>query len=275
MKDRTLITTWRKKLFVIIFGTNTPAGRTFDVALMIFIIASVLAVMLESIEHIAQDYGATLNVLEWVFTIFFTLEYILRLWVVKKPMLYAKSFFGIIDLLSILPSYIALFLIGTQAEYLMVIRALRLLRIFRIFKLAHFFHESKQLANALKASLPKITVFFTFVMLLVTILGSTMYLIEAGVNKGFTSIPMGIYWAIVTLTTVGYGDIHPITPLGQAVAAFVMILGYSVIAVPTGIVSVEIARQGDAKAEDKSCEGCGLEDHEEDAKYCKRCGHQL
>ncbi len=275
MKERTLISSWRKRLFIIIFGTNTSAGRTFDVALMIFILASVLAVMLESVEHIEKDYGAVLNVLEWVFTVFFTIEYILRLWVVKKPMIYAKSFFGIIDLLSILPSYIALFLVGTQAEYLMVIRALRLLRIFRIFKLAHFFHESKQLANALKASLPKITVFFTFVMLLVTILGSTMYLIEAEVNDGFTSIPRGVYWAIVTLTTVGYGDIAPITPLGQAIAAFVMILGYSVIAVPTGIVSVEIARQDHDATQDRACEGCGLEEHDDDAKYCKRCGHQL
>jgi voltage-gated potassium channel len=213
-------------------------------------------------------------VLEWVFTLAFTLEYLLRLYCVERPMSYAKSFFGIVDLLSILPTYISLVVVGTH--YLLVIRALRLLRIFRILKLGHFVREGRVLIDALRSSREKITVFMIFVLLMVTIIGAVMYLVEGGQNPNFSSIPRAIYWAIVTLTTVGYGDITPTTSFGQFLSAIVMILGYAVIAVPTGIVSVGLMnREKKTNVNTQNCRFCGREGHADDALYCKYCGKPL
>ena len=230
--------------------------------------------MLESVEHIDAKYHKLFYFLEWVFTIFFTIEYFLRLYCVYRPMKYATSFFGIIDLLAIIPTYISLFLTGTH--YLLVIRALRLLRVFRIFKLANFLKEGKVISSALKASQAKITVFLVFILLMVTILGSIMYMVEGGQDSNFTSIPRSIYWAIVTLTTVGYGDIAPQTELGQFLASIVMIMGYAVIAVPTGIVSAEMVNANNAEPTNtQACRYCTTEGHDDDAIYCKNCGEIL
>ncbi len=264
----------REKIHEIIFEADTPLGKLFDVSLLVFIIASVLAVMLESVEHIDAKYHQLFYVLEWIFTIFFTIEYFLRLYCVYRPMKYATSFFGIIDLLAIIPTYIDLFLVGTH--YLMVIRALRLLRVFRIFKLANFLKEGRIISSALRASQAKITVFLVFVLLMVTIIGSVMYMVESGQDSNFTSIPRSIYWAIVTLTTVGYGDIAPQTELGQFLASIVMIMGYAVIAVPTGIVSAEMVSANSAeKNNTQACRYCTTEGHDDDAIYCKNCGEIL
>jgi len=266
---------WREKVFVIIFEADTYWGKVFDISLLVFIIASVFSVMLETVAPIEEKYGHILDILEIVFTVYFTIEYILRLVCVRRPWKYATSFFGIIDLLAILPKYLALFFTGTH--YLAVIRALRILRVFRIFKLAHFMNESTVIMRALKASRAKITVFLVFILLLVMILGSVMYLIEGGeIDTGFTSIPRSIYWAIVTLTTVGYGDIAPVTPFGQFVAAIIMIMGYAVIAVPTGIVSAEFANMKDeAQVTTITCHSCANEGHDADAAFCKYCGEEL
>ncbi len=265
----------KEKIHEIIFEADTPVGKWFDIILMVIIVASVLVVMLESVDWIYASYKSTFILLEWFFTIFFTLEYILRLYCVYKPLKYATSFFGIIDVLAIAPTYLALLVPNTH--FLIVIRALRLLRVFRIFKLANFLKESDYILNSLKASMSKITVFLTFVLLMTVIIGSIMYLIEGGSNDSFSSIPRSIYWAIVTLTTVGYGDITPQTPIGQFVAAFVMIMGYAVIAVPTGIVSAEMVKGGtdEIQLNTQSCSLCGLEDHQDDAKFCWGCGHEL
>lgn len=262
----------KEKIHEIIFEADTPMGKTFDIALLVVIIASVLAVMLESVESIQERFSTILIILEWVFTIFFTLEYALRLYCVYRPMKYATSFFGIIDLLAILPTYLALVFSGVGT--LLVIRALRILRIFRIFKLAHFLKEGHIIVAAMKASRAKITVFLVFILLVVTIMGSFMYLIESK-ETGFTSIPRSIYWAIVTLTTVGYGDIAPQTGLGQFVAAAIMIMGYVVIAVPTGIVSSELLNQSNLQHNTQACRYCGEEGHDDDAEYCKYCGEIL
>lgn len=265
---------FREKIHEVIFEADTPLGKIFDIALLVFIIGSVLAVMLESVENIDAQYHQLFYILEWIFTIFFTLEYILRLYCVYRPMKYATSFFGIIDLLAIIPTYLSLFLAGTH--YLMVIRALRLLRIFRIFKLANFLKESRIISSALRASQAKITVFLVFVLLMVTVIGSIMYMVESGQDSNFTSIPRSIYWAIVTLTTVGYGDIAPQTELGQFLASIVMIMGYAVIAVPTGIVSAEMVSANNAeKNNTQSCRYCTAEGHDDDALYCKICGEIL
>ena len=230
--------------------------------------------MLESVEPLQREYATLFTVVEWVFTIFFTIEYLLRLYCVFRPYKYATSFFGIIDLLAILPSYLALFL--PTAQYFLIIRAFRLIRIFRIFKMAHFINEGNIIIQALKASRAKITVFLTFVSLLVIIIGALMYLVEGGSNDGFSSIPRGVYWSIVTLTTVGYGDITPTTDLGQFISGIVMILGYAIIAVPTGIVSAEFVREyKNEKANTQACRYCGQEGHDDDAKYCKYCGEVL
>lgn len=262
----------KEKLHQIIFKTNTRIGRYFDIALMVFIISSVLLVMLESVSEIQAKYYLIFNVLEWIFTIFFTIEYGIRLYCVYSPLKYARSFYGIIDLLSILPTYISAFFTG--AHTLLIIRALRLFRIFRIFKLGHFLKEGNFIVDALKASRAKITIFLVFILLIVMIMGTFMYLIEGGEGSGFTSIPRSIYWAIVTLTTVGYGDIAPQTALGQFVAATIMIMGYVVIAVPTGIVSSELTAQA-LQSDDKTCDICGLEGHEDDAICCRKCGSKL
>lgn len=265
----------RRKLFVIVFGVNTPMGKLFDVSLIVLIILSVLVVMLESVSAVKDAFGPALRVIEWVMTILFTIEYAIRIWVVTKPKDYIFSFFGIIDLLSILPTYLSLVLVGTQG--LAVIRVFRILRIFRILKLMRFVSEAKVLSNALKKSRHKITVFLLFIVVLVCLLGSVMYLIE-GADSGFNSIPRGIYWAIVTLTTVGYGDIAPVTVLGQFVASFIMLIGYAIIAIPTGIVGAEMYAANKTlkpPAPEVTCHECGLDEHEYNAQFCKHCGSKL
>ncbi len=265
----------KRKLFVIIFGTHTPAGKLFDVILLVLILVSVFAVMLESVSVLHQKYGAILRIIEWVVTIFFTLEYIARILIVKKPRQYIFSAFGIIDLLSILPTYLSFVIVGSQG--LAIIRAVRLLRVFRVLKLMRFVSESQVLGKALISSRHKITVFFLFLLILVFILGSVMYLVE-GSESGFTSIPTSIYWAIVTLTTVGFGDITPVSVLGQTIASIIMLLGYSIIAIPTGIVGAEIYKTVDRNKESdatKLCSECGIEGHRFDAKYCRNCGEKL
>ena len=265
--------TFKKRLYEIVFEADTPAGKAFDIALLASIILSVVVVMLESVKAINDKFGYLLIVLEWAITFFFTFEYLLRIYIVKKPTTYIFSFFGIIDLLSVLPSYIGLFFAGMSG--LIVIRALRLLRIFRIFKLSRYVSESKVIVTALNASRTKISVFLYAVIMIVIIIGTIMYLVE-GEKSGFTSIPSGIYWAIVTLTTVGYGDIAPVTPLGQFIASFVMILGYAIIAVPTGIVTSEFAMMAKSKKiRNEVCPNCLHEDHDPESVYCKICGTKL
>lgn len=264
----------RSKLHEIIFEADTPGGKAFDVILLILIATSVLTVMLESMEPLQREYESLFSVAEWVFTIFFTIEYLLRLYCVLRPIKYATSFFGIVDLLAILPSYLALVL--PTAQYFLIIRAFRLIRIFRIFKMAHFINEGNIIMQALRASRAKITVFLTFVTLAVIIIGALMYLIEGGSNEGFSSIPRSVYWSIVTLTTVGYGDITPRTGLGQLISAIVMILGYAIIAVPTGIVSAEFVKEyKSGRANTQACRYCGREGHSNDAVHCKYCGEKL
>lgn len=263
---------WRHTLYTVIFEAETPAGKWFDILLIASILASVLAVMLDSVSSINQHYGFLLTGIEWFFTIAFTIEYILRLVCVGRPFLYATSFFGIVDLLAIIPTYISIIIPGT--EYLLVVRVLRILRIFRVLKLVQYMGEALLLMKALRASSRKITVFLFTVLTLVIILGSLMYLIE-GAPNGFTSIPRSIYWAIVTLTTVGYGDISPQTNMGQMLAAFIMILGYSIIAVPTGIVTVELSHVSTQQAMMRSCKSCSSGGHDSDAEFCKYCGSEL
>jgi voltage-gated potassium channel len=263
---------FRSRAREVIFGTDTPAGKAFDVALMILIIASVLAVVLESVSWIHDAYGPWLRAVEWAVTIAFTVEYLLRLYCVDKPWRYARSFFGVVDLLAILPTYLSVLIPGAQS--LLVIRGLRLLRVFRVLKLAHFVGEASQLRVALQASLRKIIVFLGAVLTIVVIVGSMMYLVE-GAEHGFVNIPVSIYWAIVTMTTVGYGDIAPQTALGKMLASVIMILGYGIIAVPTGIVSVELAGVSKKTATDRACPGCGAHGHDGDARYCKHCGTVL
>ncbi|MHC4941586.1 MAG: ion transporter [Planctomycetota bacterium] len=265
---------WRQALHEVIFEADTPAGKAFDIALMLFIVLSVIAALLESVAEIRSSYGLILLTLEWIFTILFTIEYVLRLSCVGRPMRYATSFFGIVDLLAILPTYLSLIVAGTQS--LIVIRALRLLRVFRVLKLARFVGEARMLQKALKASLRKILIFLETVVTMVLIIGALMYLIEGTEEEtGFTSIPQSIYWAIVTLTTVGYGDIAPTTVLGKALACVVMILGYAIIAVPTGIVTVEMASARKTGITTQACPECSAEGHDEDAKHCKFCGAKI
>lgn len=267
---------WRSRLHSIIFEADTPTGKVFDITLLILIALSVVTVMLESVPRIQNGYHDELLALEWIFTFVFTIEYILRLLVVHRPQTYAFSFFGIIDLLSILPTYLSLFFFGTQA--LTVVRAVRLLRVFRVLKLGNYLSESQIITESLKASQRKISVFLFAVVMIVLIVGAIMYVIEGETNEGFSSIPLSVYWAIVTLTTVGFGDITPQTSLGQFISAFVMIIGYAVIAVPTGIVSAEMTNQAHLRNQARStqsCRYCGEEDHDRDAAFCKACGHSL
>jgi len=265
---------WQQKLHEIIYEADTPAGKFFDVALLWAILLSILGVMLESVDPIRLKYGKALEYVEWGFTIFFTVEYILRIISIGKPFRYIFSFYGIVDFLSIIPTYMGLFVSGVQS--LRVLRTIRLLRVFRIFKLGRYLGAGKTLVDALKASRPKIIVFLFGVMTVVIIMGTVMYLIEDYEGTKFTSIPRSIYWAIVTLTTVGYGDISPETVLGQTLASIIMILGYSIIAVPTGIVSAEIANAEQAEAiSTQSCPQCSAEGHDKDAIHCKYCGGQL
>jgi voltage-gated potassium channel len=263
----------RARLHQVIFEADTPGGRTFDLVLIAAILFSVLLVSLETVRGLAPTAYRVFRIGEWTLTLAFTLEYALRLYAVRRPLLYARSFFGVVDLLAILPSYVSLLLPGGQ--YLIVVRVLRLLRIFRVLKLARFVSEAHGLQRALRASMRKISVFLLTVAAIIVIVGALMYLIEGGSN-GFTSIPRSMYWTVVTLTTVGYGDIAPQTPLGQAVASFVMILGYGIIAVPTGIVTAELT-QGARAAEisTQHCPSCGTGGHEHGARFCRRCGSAL
>lgn len=271
----------RLKLQEIIYEADTPAGKLFDVVLLITILASILLVMLESVNSIDTRFHDFLNISEWIITILFSLEYIARIITVRKPLNYVFSFYGIIDLLSTIPKYISLIFGGVHA--LAALRALRLLRIFRILKLARYLGASNTLVNALKASKAKISVFLFAVIIVAIILGTIMYLIE-GEENGFSNIPKSVYWCIVTLTTVGFGDIAPQTPLGQFIASLVMILGYGIIAVPTGIVSAEYTNQDKTKPPIKDdkiqlnsqcCSNCLNESHQDDAEFCFKCGCEL
>ena len=263
----------KDQLHEIIYEADTPAGKVFDVALLVAILASVLVVVLESVESLRLKYGDLFFFLEWVFTGLFTIEYILRLYAIRKPLSYATSFFGVVDLLSILPSYLSFLFPGSQ--YLVTIRALRLLRVFRIFKLTRYLDASGTLSAALWASRTKITVFLATIMIVVVIMGSGMYFLESGKNSGFSNIPISIYWAIVTLTTVGYGDIAPVTYLGQFASAILMIMGYAIIAVPTGIVTSEMAKQRNNPVSTQACPSCSMEGHDYNARHCKYCGCKL
>ena len=263
---------WRERMHEVIFEADTPAGRAFDIALLVAIVISVTAVVLESVSEISLRHGSALRAAEWVFTLLFTVEYIARLISVRRPGRYAASFFGIVDLLAIIPTYLSLFIAGAQT--LLVIRALRLLRIFRVLKITRYITELGSLIDAIRATRAKIAVFMMVVLTLVLIMGSAMYVIE-GKESGFTSIPRGVYWAIVTVTTVGYGDIAPQTVAGQAIAAVAMILGYSLIIIPTGIFSTELARIVSKEVTTQSCPSCVAEGHDKDAVHCKYCGAGL
>jgi len=262
----------KQRLHEIVYEADTSAGRAFDILLIAFIIISVLVVMLESVEGIKQQYGDLLYGIEWGLTILFTVEYFVRIWVIKRPSGYIFSFFGIVDLLAILPTYLSLFFTGTQ--YLLVIRSIRLLRIFRIFKLTRYLSESQILIDALTASRTKITIFIFTVLMMVCIIGSVMYLVE-GPENGFTSIPASIYWVIVTITTVGYGDIIPQTNFGKFLNSIIMILGYGILAVPTGIVASELNTASKVATNTQACSNCGNEYHDDDAGFCKICGESL
>ncbi|MDK2892449.1 ion transporter [Methanohalophilus sp.] len=274
---------WKESIYNIIFEADTPAGKYFDLLLILVIVASVLVVMLDSVQSISTTYHDRFYLMEWGFTILFTMEYLLRIACVRDKKKYALSFFGIIDLIAVLPTYLSILLPGGQ--YLLVIRSLRLLRIFRILKLVQYLTEAELLIEALRESQRKIVVFLFAVLNLVIILGSFMYVVE-NENPDFTSIPESIYWAITTITTVGYGDIVPTTPLGHLIASIIMITGFSIIAVPTGIVTHTIIKVSNRETgaqifeqEDsitsKTCSDCGLDTHDNDASYCKRCGAKL
>lgn len=262
----------KNKIHIIIEGTDTPAGKLFDVLILVAIITSVLVVMLDSVLFLRLQYGRLFFVAEWFFTILFTIEYALRLYSAPNRRRYVTSFYGAVDLLALLPTYLSLFFAGTH--YLLVVRILRILRIFRVFRLKSYMQQAGFLAAAFKTSQHKITVFFLSLLLLVTIFGSVLYVVE-GPENGFTSIPLSIYWAVVTLTTVGYGDISPKTPLGQAIASMVMITGYAIIAVPTGIFTAELTRTMRPQLQPISCPNCGKFGHATNAKFCDRCGHDL
>ncbi|HET7897567.1 MAG TPA: ion transporter [Flavisolibacter sp.] len=264
---------WRVRIYETIYESNTVAGKTFDIALLIFILGSIAVVMLDSIASYHKKYGQIFFVLEWIFTGLFTIEYILRLISIRKPVRYIFSSLGIIDLLAIVPSYLSILFAGAQS--FLVLRALRLLRIFRIFKLTHFLTEMEFLKTAISTSMKKIAIFMLVVFSLVIILGSIMYLVENGRN-GFNSIPDSVYWAIVTITTVGYGDISPGTPMGKFIASIMMFIGYGIIAVPTGIVTTDLTMAVRRKQKgSEACPGCGKEGHDRDAKFCKYCGTKL
>jgi voltage-gated potassium channel len=263
---------WRSRVYEVIFLADTPAGRAFDVTLIVAILVSVAVVMLDSVASIAASHRNVFRRAEWIFTVIFSIEYLLRLATVRRPSGYALSFFGIVDLLAVLPTYLSLLFPGGQ--YLLVIRILRVLRTFRVLKLAQYVVEARALGRALRASRYKITVFLFAVLSIVVVVGSLLFLVE-GTSGQFTSIPKGVYWAIVTLTTVGYGDIAPQTPVGQALASLVMILGYGIIAVPTGIVTVELAHQARQPPKPLHCVACGADSHEADSSFCRFCGERL
>ncbi len=262
----------KQKLYEIIYEADTKAGKAFDIVLLILILLSVLVVIVESVSSIRTDFSIELKILEWVITLLFTLEYFVRIWIIRKPIKYIVSFYGIVDLLAIIPTFLALFIAGTQS--LIIIRAIRLLRVFRILKITRYTKEGKILLQALIASRVKISVFLFSVLTIILIIGTVMYMVE-GEPNGFDNIPKSIYWAVVTLTTVGYGDITPQTPLGQLISGFVMVLGYAIIAVPTGIVSVEISNEVRRAKRERVCPKCQFADHDEDANFCKKCGNEI
>lgn len=264
----------KKKLYEIIFEAETKAGKTFDITLVILILISIATIVLESVKSLRSEFGAVFFWIEIIITAFFTIEYILRILIVDKPLNYIKSFYGIVDLVSILPTYLTLFIPGITV--FMSIRAIRLIRIFRILKLAEYLTAASTLSKALKESQKKIFIFVFTILILSVIFGSTMYIVE-GEENGFTDIPTSIYWTIVTLTTVGYGDISPVTALGKFIATILMIMGLGIIAVPTGIVSAELVRASNnkEKSETQSCPDCLFEGHDSDAAFCKICGTQL
>lgn len=276
---------WKEKLHEIIYEADTPAGKIFDIVLLLLIVASIILVMLESVTSFAEKHYDFLNISEWVITILFSIEYIARIIVVNQPKKYIFSFYGIVDFLSTIPKYLSFFILNSHS--LVALRALRLMRVFRILKLARFVGESNNLIKALRASRAKIAVFVFFVLIICVILGAVMYIVESGQDSGFTSIPRSVYWAIVTLTTVGYGDIAPATALGQFISSIIMIIGYGVIAIPTGIVSVEYSKNYSDKEnlEEKPiqkirlntqiCSNCHHRTHDDDANFCKICGNNL
>lgn len=270
-------TPFKEKVHEIIFEADTKAGKWFDIILLLIIVASVIVVSLETVGPLEVKYGKLFIWIEWIFTIFFTVEYFLRIYAVRRPSRYIFSFYGIIDFLAILPVYLSFFFVSSKQ--FTIIRVMRLLRVFRIFKLGSFLKHGNVIVNSLKASRAKITVFMYFVLLAVIVFGAVMYMVEGGTNDGFDSIPRSIYWAIVTLTTVGYGDISPITPMGQFIAACIMILGYAVIAVPTGIISAEMVNSmnedEDIDISTQACRYCGKDGHDYDAKHCKFCGELI
>ena len=270
------LTAVRERLNTVIFGTDTPAGKLFDVVLISAILVSVAAVMLDSVASINRRFGAQLYVLEWLFTLVFTAEYLVRIWISPRPSRYIFSFYGLVDLLAVIPTYLALVLPG--AKYLLIIRLLRVLRIFRVLKLVRYSREATTLLRAIGAARRKILVFFGTVLVLTTVFGSLMFLVE-GPDNGFTSIPKSIYWTVVTITTVGYGDITPQTVLGQVISVMAMLTGYSIIAIPTGIVSAELIeemrRDRERDGGNRRCGSCGAPDHREDARFCHACGEAM
>jgi len=273
LKDSDKKNSWKARIHEIIYEADTKEGKLFDVILLLAILASVILVILESVQSIDVKYHTLLNVSEWIITILFTIEYVLRIISIKKPLSYIFSFYGIIDLLSTIPKYLSFIIIGSQN--LIALRALRLFRVFRILKLTRYIGASNRLIIALKSSRTKIAVFLFFIIILCTILGTIMYIVE-GEENGFTNIPKSIYWAIVTLTTVGFGDITPQTPLGQLIASVIMILGYAIIAIPTGIVSSEMTKSNQMLEENTQvCPNCGKDNHKENAKFCYDCGSLL
>ncbi|MDA0577299.1 MAG: ion transporter [Verrucomicrobia bacterium] len=266
--------TLRERIWRTVFHSDRPAGRVFDVVLLWLIGISVLVVALESVESLRTAYGQVFRIVEWAFTIVFTIEYLVRLWVVRRPLRYATSFFGIVDLLAFAPTYLELFVAGSH--YMMILRVLRLLRMFRVLKMAHHISEAGVLMNALMASRAKISVFLFSVLALVCVEGTVMYLIEHPGNPSFANIPTSIYWAIVTITTVGYGDVTPITVLGKMMASIVMLTGFAILAVPTGIVSAELGREiSRQRRAGFRCPKCGWDEHETRARHCHQCGLQL
>jgi len=272
LKNQQKNTSWKHRVHEVIHEADTKAGKLFDIILLIAILASVVLVMVESVASIHDQYKTFLNAAEWVITILFSIEYILRIITINKSKKYILSFYGIIDLLSTLPMYISI--IFTGASGLLALRALRLLRVFRILKLARYIGASDNFLKALQASKAKIAVFLFFVLILCTVLGTVMYMIE-GEENGFTSIPRSVYWAIVTLTTVGYGDIAPHTPIGQLIASVIMILGYGIIAIPTGIVSSEMIKTDQVQTNTQFCKNCATENHNDNAEFCYHCGSKI
>ena len=263
----------KEKIRSIIFEASTPAGRAFDVFLIIVILLSVLVVLLDSVTSIHSEYGQVLLVIEWCFTLLFTVEYLLRLWTIQNTWLYARSFYGVVDLLGSLPTYLSIWF--ADAHYFLVVRVLRVLRIFRVFRMVRYVGEAELIAQALTASRRKITVFVCSVLALVVVFGSLMYLVEGGTNTEFSSIPQSIYWAVTTMTTVGYGDVAPDTALGRGLAAVIMIMGYGIIAVPTGIVTLELNEAHRKRANTRTCPECSAEGHSYEASFCWRCGSAL